>query len=98
MEDCYIEIRRILKKFPPSKNENKFIYGKLIEKSIITHINKIISCTNLDNNHKYGSEYKNDCLLLNTLYSIKAQKQKSDVILINKHNKQIHSITNMYFI
>lgn len=31
MKDCYKNFLKIMHLFPPAKNENKFIYGKLIE-------------------------------------------------------------------
>ena len=100
MSLCYIEILKILRKYPPAKNENKFIYGKLIEKSIINHINKIIPCIELDKleENSVGSEYKNDCRCLDTDFSIKASKSGGIITIINKRNKQTHSIDNLNFI
>ena len=42
MTNMFIDILSILKKYPPAKNENKFIYGKVAEARIIHWINKII--------------------------------------------------------
>jgi len=36
MRKCYKELFKISRKFPPQKNENKFIYGKLGEKALIS--------------------------------------------------------------
>jgi hypothetical protein len=41
MRKCYKELIKISKKFPPQKNENKFIYGKLGEKALI-HIGYLL--------------------------------------------------------
>jgi len=40
MENCFLEIKKILYLFPPAKNENKFIYGKVGELCLINNINK----------------------------------------------------------
>jgi hypothetical protein len=63
MQSCFHNILKISKLFPPAKNENKFIYGKLIELELINTFNKFSLCTELDKYHDTGSEYKNDCLI-----------------------------------
>jgi len=100
MIDCFSKIIQILKQFPPAKNENKFIYGKCIERIVIECINKLISCTDLDSIHTYSSEYRNDCKIncLHIYYSIKASKSGGKVTIINKNNIQEHSINSMCFI
>jgi hypothetical protein len=98
LKKCYLHIYKIMTLFPPKKNENKFIYGKLIEKIIIRTINNIISCYELDNEYNSGSCYKNDCRILSSNYSIKVMKSKTRVIIINKHHKLNHDISNMSFI
>ena len=35
MTNMYIDILSILKKYPPAKNENKFIYGKVAKSNYI---------------------------------------------------------------
>lgn len=98
MKDCYYKIMKIMIRFPPAKNENKFIYGKLIEKTIIKTLNKIKNiCVELDNNCNIGSQYKNDCRFIQN-FSIKASKNISNIIIINKLNKNKHFIINMNFI
>lgn len=102
MESCYEKILKILHKFPPAKNENKFIYGKLGELALIKHFNKITPCTCLDNdeiNH-IGSSYKTDVRFIQLLidYSIKLQKQKAEIVLINKKNKDKHNIDGLNMI
>ena len=93
MTKYFIEIISISKKFPPRKNENKFIYGKLIEKSLLNAFIDIgFNCVDLDKSHASGSEYKNDISMLNLKYSIKAQKSKGDVRLINKLSSDKHNI------
>lgn len=65
MNLCYYKICCISKKYPPQKNENKFIYGKLVEKSLMEAFCKMgFICEDLDKKHKFGSEYKNDITLL----------------------------------
>ena len=108
MTQCFNKILTILAKFPPAKNEMKFIYGKLIENTIVDHLNKIegINCLCLDNNHTTGAEYKYDCSIgFNNLqnneidkYSIKASKNGGQITIINKRNRSDHSIDGMKFI
>ena len=89
----FIKCETILKMYPPAKNEYKFIYGNLIQMSIIEVLNNIFyNCIDLDKECKYGSQYKVDCKLNITRYlsrylSIKAKKNKiGKVIIINKLN------------
>ena len=98
MEKCYYNILKISKLFPPAKNENKFIYGKLIELQLIKTFNNFLICNDLDKNHKYGSEYKNDCEINGNKFSIKACKSTSNVIILNKHNKSDHKIDTNFII
>ena len=93
MKKYLLEIISISKKFPPRKNENKFIYGKLIEKSLLNAFIDIgFNCEDLDKTHLSGSEYKNDIKMLKLKYSIKAQKSRSDVRLINTLSTAKHNI------
>ena len=94
MKDIFFKIKKISLLFPPAKNENKFIYGKLIENVLIKVFNKIgFKCNNLDNDHYVGSEYKFDIKLLNIFISIKAKLNKnSDTILINKLSSNCHKL------
>jgi len=94
MVKCLFEIISISKKFPLQKNENKFIYGKLIEKAILNAFLKIgFKCIDLDKKHKTGSEYKNDINFQKINFSIKAKLRKSgNIILINKKSSNIHNI------
>jgi len=93
MQKCYYEILSISKKFPPAKNENKFIYGKLCEKSLLNTFNNIgFKCEDLDQTHLSGSEYKNDIKMLKLKYSIKTSKNKGDVRLINTLSTAKHNI------
>ena len=106
MTECLKKVLTILAKFPPAKNEMKFIYGKLIENTIVDHLNKIecINCLCLDNNHTYGSEYKYDCTIGfkqnndTDKFSIKASKNGGQITIINKRNRSDHSIDGMKFI
>jgi hypothetical protein len=95
--NLFIKCQKVLKMYPPSKNEYKFIYGMLIQMIVIELLNNIFySCIDLDNFCKYGSEYKVDCRLNITRYlyrhmSIKAKKNKSGkIIIINKLNNNKH--------
>ena len=100
--NMYIDILSILKKYPPAKNENKFIYGKVAESRIIHWINKIVPCEDLDKNNMVGSEYKNDCQISfdeqQIKYSIKVSKSGAEPTLINKRNKSSHHVNDCYFI
>jgi hypothetical protein len=92
MSKCHEEIYIISKGCPPQKNENKFIYGKLIERSLIrAFLNIGLICIDLDEKHKVGSEYKNDINMLGINISIKAKLNKpGNIILINKKSKSEH--------
>lgn len=94
MRECLFQLYKISILYNPQKNENKFIYGKLIEKSLIHVLDQIgFKVTDLDDNHTVGSEYKNDISLLNVNISIKGKLKKGgDVILINKKSTSKHKI------
>ena len=89
--------------FPPAKNENKFIYGILIQMAFVELLNGIFhKCVDLDNECKVGSQYKVDCKLNLTNYlhrniSIKAKKnKKSKTIIINKNSNNInHNLSGL---
>ena len=89
----FIKCLKIVKKYNPSKNEYKFIYGILIQKALINLLNNIFyKCIDLDDSCTHGSEYKNDCRLYITKFidiniSIKAKKKKcGKTIIINKNS------------
>ena len=94
MRICLREIITIIKKYPPRKNENKFIYGKLAEESLNNTFNELgFECIDLDKGHSSGSEYKNDIKLLGIDISIKTKLNKGgDIILINKKSTENHII------
>lgn len=98
MRSCLFEIKKILSKFPPAKNENKFIYGKLGERSLNKAFSTFSVCEDLDASHASGSEYKNDCKIFDTCYSIKISKNGGAVTLINKNNKAEHVIDHNFII
>jgi hypothetical protein len=85
MKECIKRISLVERHYPPAKNENRFLYGKLIEKILIRFINSIIPLTELDLNHIHGAEYKNDAQFIDSKIccSIKVVKQSSNIILIN---------------
>ena len=96
LNDLFIKCHKIYKQIPPSKNENKFPFGILIQMAIIEFLDDIFhKCIDLDDLHTYGSEFKNDCCLYlddtcKIDLSIKAKsKEKSDTIIINNHSKEI---------
>jgi len=96
LNDLFIKCHKIYKQISPSKNENKFPFGILIQMAIIDFFNDIFyKCIDLDDIHTYGSEYKNDCCLyldeLNKInLSIKAKsKEKYDTIIINNFGNEI---------
>lgn len=91
----FMKSMKIMKKFPPSKNEYKFIFGNLVQCAVNECLSSIFyKSYDLDKNHSYGSEYKNDTKIYLTKYvsfkiSIKAKStNKSSIILINKHTNQ----------
>ena len=92
----FIKCHKIYKQISPSKNENKFPFGILIQMAIIDFLNDIFhKCLDLDECHKYGSEYKNDCCLYvddnrKIDLSIKAKSNdKNDTIIINNYGNDI---------
>ena len=99
----FIKCEKILRMYPPAKNEYKFIYGVLIQMSVIEMLNNIFyKCIDLDKDWKYGSQYKVDCKLNITRYlsryiSIKAKKNKSgNIIIINKiKNDKNYNLFNL---
>jgi hypothetical protein len=97
MQQCYFEICCISKMYPPQKNENKFIYGKLVEKSLIHAFCSCgFLCEDLDEKHTDGSEYKNDIKLLQTKFSIKTKLNKGgDIIMINKKSSTYQHTINI---
>ena len=103
MTNFFMDIIRILYKYPPAKNENKFIYGKVGEKRLIHWIHKIIECIELDKYISVGSEYKNDCEIIfsedNTIkFSIKVSKSGGEPTLINKRNRSEHTVKDCYML
>jgi len=96
LNDLFIKCHKIYKQISPSKNENKFPFGILIQMAIIEFLNDIFhKCIDLDELHTYGSEFKNDCCLylddINKIdLSIKAKSnEKNDTIIINNHSREI---------
>jgi hypothetical protein len=98
MANCFFNISRISRLFPPAKNENKFIYGKLIELELIKTFSKRMICDDLDSKHSVGSEYKNDCEINGNKYSIKASKNGDKITVINKLNKKDYDIDTSFII
>lgn len=101
--NLFIKCYKILKMYPPAKNEYKFIYGNLIQLSVIHMLNDIFySCYDLDKTHTVGSEYKYDCILhitedLHVRLSVKAKKNKTgNIIIINKLNNNVkYDLSNL---
>lgn len=100
----FIKCHKVLQKYPPAKNEYKFIYGKLVEMALIDMLNSIFhECKDLDSMCDNGSSYKNDCVLyftddVYTNISIKAKKNRKtgNVIMINKNsNNKQYDLTNL---
>lgn len=85
MQECYYKFCLIKEKFPPQKNENKFIYGKLGEMALNEMLINIgINVKDLDENHVIGSEYKNYIEIDDIKFSIKVKLNKNgNVIMIN---------------
>lgn len=103
VNDMFIKCLKIYQKYPPAKNEYKFIFGGLVQLAFIELLGKVFhKCLDLDELHDFGSEYKNDCCLYVTPFvkfniSIKAKsKTNGNVILINKHgNNIVHNLKNL---
>lgn len=96
LNDLFIKCHKIYKQIPPAKNENKFAFGILVQMSLIECLNKsFYKCIDLDDDHEFGSEYKNDCCLyLDELtkvnLSIKAKSKKNgNIIIINNYTSKI---------
>lgn len=103
VNNMFIKCLKIYHKYPPAKNEYKFIFGGLVQLAFIDLLGKVFhKCLDLDELHDFGSEYKNDCCLYITPFvkfniSIKAKsKTNGNVILINKHgNNVVHNLKNL---
>jgi hypothetical protein len=96
LNDLFIKCHKVYKQISPSKNENKFPFGILIQMAIIEFLDDIFyKCIDLDEIHTYASEYKNDCCLYLDEFnkinlSIKAKsKEKNDTIIINNYGNEI---------
>jgi len=100
MDDCLIKIYTVMKEYPPARNENKFLYGKLIEKTLIYFFNMIVPCRELDAGITNGAVYMNDVHFIeyDMCCSIKMSKNVSDVVLINKRSSDTHSLVGARFI
>jgi hypothetical protein len=95
MKKCYRELIKISRKFPPQKNENKFIYGKLGEKALVSMFEDIgiKNIVDLDEKHITGSEYKNDIAINDVYFSIKVKLNKpGDIIMINCKSTPDHTL------
>lgn len=99
MEECLKRIFAIVKMYPPRKDENKFHYGKLIEKTLIHYIHKVIPCRELDLETSCGSYYKNDVEFLTSQLrcSVKVSKNGSAITLINKRTRNDHCLLGTCF-
>ena len=102
MNEIFIKTFIILKHFPPKLNENKFLYGILIQKLLINVFNIIFNkCIDLDKLSIEGCEYKNDCMIellkyLHLNFSIKAKKHNTgNITLINKNNSENHNLGSL---
>jgi hypothetical protein len=102
MNEIFIKSFMILKQFPPRLNENKFLYGILIQKVLINIFNIIFNkCIDLDKSSIEGCEYKNDCRIVIVKYlhlncSIKVKKNnKGNITLINKNNSENHNLGSL---
>jgi len=106
MQKLNFQLQKICRKFPPAKNENKFIYGKLAEKAIIDTIQMCngLSAIDLDKTHTVGSEYKNDVNITHHStstthpYSIKVSKSGGKITLINCRNTNKHNVDGLSMI
>jgi hypothetical protein len=95
MNKCYRELFKISRKFPPQKNEYKFIYGKLGEIALFRMFRDIgvINIVDLDDQHSTGSEYKNDIIINDVYFSIKVKLNKpGDIIMINCKSSPNHTL------
>lgn len=101
LNDLFIKCHKIYRQIPPAKNENKFAFGILIQMALIECLNKsFYKCIDLDEEHKFGSEYKNDCCLFldkdtSVNISIKAKSKKNgNIIIINNYSSKIERDLN----
>ena len=94
IQEALFEIKKISKIFPPRKNENKMVYGKLAELAICEMLTKlnINDVKDLDKNHASGSEYQNDIKIDSTDFSIKTKLNKGPITMINCKSKSDHKI------
>jgi hypothetical protein len=86
------------KKFPPKYNENKFIYGKLVEHLFVNSVKLTNNQCILLDEDKLQSNYKNDiCVNNEYFYSLKVTKNRNgNVRLINNDSEKVqHIYTNI---
>lgn len=100
MEECLKRIYTIVQMYPPRRDENKFHYGKLIEKILIYYMNEIVPCRELDLSTPCGSHYLHDVEFISTHLraSIKVSKNGSAVTLVNKRTRRDHNLENTCFL
>jgi len=97
---------KIIRLYPPKDNMNKMPVGKLCEKITYKDLFQKINfkCEDLDKSGESGSSYINDLHLINDdeninqRFSIKTTKAGGNIIIINKKNKSVHPLENIYFI
>lgn len=99
LQDLNFTVKKNIRQYPPAKNRNKMTYGGINELAIVNLIKKVCDVRHLDNDHSVGSEYKNDIVAFGTKFSVKASKNLgSELTLINKRNKDTHSISDVNMI
>jgi hypothetical protein len=96
MYDFFVFLNKIIKCFPPKKNENKFIYGKISEYAFR---DLLINCgfpsTILGDDSYFDDFHSNYDKDTTFLFSYKTTKSKGNIRLINYHsNKKDYDISN----
>lgn len=92
-------LQQNLKKFPPSLNFFKFLFGKTAEIAFEESCKELgLDTVDLDGTHTSGAEYLNDLQVGQEKYSLKATGSSSisDIILVNHLSEtKIHDLSKL---
>lgn len=91
----WINIYKIMYKFPPKKNENKFVYGKLIEIEINNLLSLLYEESDIiDDAYLYDLESVINSQRIK--FSIKASKNKNNnIVIVNKNSNNKNYMLNL---
>ncbi len=95
MSDFWIFLDKVIKIFPPKKNENKFIYGKVSEYAFQDLLNKSGIKGYILGDDSYYNDFEIEYENKKILFSYKTTKGKGNIRLVNYHSSNTKfDITN----